>query len=371
MAYRSRRCGTTTPSACCRPAAIDARTQYRRYASRQLQELATILALKNLGASLDDIRRVIGRDEARRERARAAAETQAQCAESRSRRRSARWRGSTTRTRSCIAEREVPIVLKQRPAIRVASVRAQARSYAAIGAMENDFRRAIDPAFAGREQGVLWHRCAASGVIEGEPFTEIAARAPRTGAYELKELPSATVASAYCEPDDDDAIRVYGALDRWHPRCMAFGSADRSAKSTSGKSSKCNFRCARIRMRCRAGKWGVPLPGSPHPAPLSLQDLDLVDVRQVLSVGLEPDGVHRAVVERERHILCRPRGPGAGGIERDVLRDAIHQHASGAAGGRAQRITDADAHGCRRRARRHCSPARSRPWRRSSRSRCR
>ena len=44
-----------------RPAAIDARTQYRRYASRQLQELAKILELKNLGASLGDIRRVIGR----------------------------------------------------------------------------------------------------------------------------------------------------------------------------------------------------------------------------------------------------------------------------------------------------------------------
>ena len=32
----------------------------------------------------------------------------------------------------------------------------------------------------------------------------------------------------------------------------------------------------------------------------------------------------------------------AGGIERDVLRDAIHQHATRAAGGCAQRITDAD-----------------------------
>jgi effector-binding domain-containing protein len=113
------------------------------------------------------------------------------------------------------AEREVPIVLKQRCAIRVASVRARAGSYEAIGEMETLFRRAIDPALAGREQGVLWHRCAASGIIEGEPFMEISARTPRSGAYELKELPRTTVASAYCESDERDAIRVYAALDRW------------------------------------------------------------------------------------------------------------------------------------------------------------
>jgi hypothetical protein len=30
-----------------------------------------------------------------------------------------------------------------------------------------------------------------------------------------RELPSVTVASAYCEPDDRDAERVYDALSRW------------------------------------------------------------------------------------------------------------------------------------------------------------
>jgi len=196
------------------PAAIDARTQYRLYAARQLQDLARILALKDLGASLADIRRVVGEDESRRERRellqklRRNAEGELATAQ-----RTMAWLDNALEELN--DEREVPIVLKQRSAIRVASVRAQAPSYAAIGAMENEFRRAIDPALAGREQGVLWHRCAASGIIEGEPFVEIAARAPRAGAYELKELPSATVASAYCEPDDNDAIRVYGAIDRW------------------------------------------------------------------------------------------------------------------------------------------------------------
>lgn len=197
-----------------KPEAIDARTQYRRYASRQLQDVATILALKSLGASLVDIRRVMVTDSAgcvRREllqklrRSTQSTITSAQ--------RTLTWIDGALEVPA--TEREVPIVLKQRAATHVASVRARAGSYEAIGEMENDFRSAIDPALAGREQGVLWHRCAASGMIEGEPFMEISTRTPRSGAYELKELPRATVASAYCEIDERDAIRVYGALDRW------------------------------------------------------------------------------------------------------------------------------------------------------------
>ena len=196
------------------PATVDARTQYRLYISRQLKDIATIRALKALGASLNDIRRVGGRQESRRERGELLRKLRRNALGSiESAQRTLAWIDDALEAQH--AEREVPIVLKQRAAIRVASVRAQAKSYEAIGAMENDFRRAIDPAVAGREQGVLWHRCAASGLIEGEPFAEITARAPRAGAYELGELPSATVASAYCEPEDGDAILVYGALDRW------------------------------------------------------------------------------------------------------------------------------------------------------------
>jgi DNA-binding transcriptional MerR regulator len=196
------------------PAAVDARTQYRLYASRQLQEVATIRALKALGASLNDIRRVAGKQESGRARGELLRKLRRNALGSiESAQRTLAWIEDALE--ELHAERDVPIVLKPRAAMRVASVRAQAKSYAEIGAMENHFRQAIDPAFAGREQGVMWHRCAASGVIEGEPFAEVAARTPCAGAYELKELPSAMVASAYCEPDDGDAIRVYGALDRW------------------------------------------------------------------------------------------------------------------------------------------------------------
>jgi DNA-binding transcriptional MerR regulator len=39
-----------------RPASVDARTGYRQYCSQQLEELASILALKSLGLSLGDVR---------------------------------------------------------------------------------------------------------------------------------------------------------------------------------------------------------------------------------------------------------------------------------------------------------------------------
>jgi DNA-binding transcriptional MerR regulator len=197
------------------PAAVDPRTQYRLYVPRQLQELATILALKDLGASLSDIRLVIGKGESSRERRKLLEKLRknAECSIAAARQSLIFIDGALNDLSD--GEREVPVVLKQRSAVRVASVRAQAKSYAEIGLLERDLQRAVVPELTGHLQGVLWHRCAASGAIEGEPFVQIDQRAPRSGAYEMKDLPSATVATAYCEPDDRDAERVYEALSRW------------------------------------------------------------------------------------------------------------------------------------------------------------
>ena len=120
------------------PAAIDSRTQYRSYASRQLQEVARIRALKALGASLNDIRKVVGRQESRRERGELLRKLRRNAQDSiEAAQRTLAW----IDVEELHAVRDVPIVLKHRAAIRVASVRAQANSYTAIGAMENDFRR--------------------------------------------------------------------------------------------------------------------------------------------------------------------------------------------------------------------------------------
>jgi DNA-binding transcriptional MerR regulator len=198
-----------------KPAAVDPRNQYRFYVSRQLQDLAAIGALKDLGASLDDIRRVLGRTEsgqARRkllEQLRRRAERSMAAA-----RQSLIWIEGALEGLSD-GQREVAVVVKQRPAVRVASIRAQVKCYAEIDVLERALQRSIVSGLAGASHGVLWHRCAESGSIEGEPFVEVSTRAPRSGAYELKELPAAAVATAYCEPDEHDAERTYEALNRW------------------------------------------------------------------------------------------------------------------------------------------------------------
>jgi DNA-binding transcriptional MerR regulator len=198
-----------------KPAAVNPRTQYRFYIARQLQDLAAICALKDLGASLEDIRRVLGGTEtgqARRklmEKLRRRAERSMAAA-----RRSLTWIDAALEG-SIDDHRQVPVVVKQRPAIQVASIRAQVKSYSEIELLERDLQRSIVPGLAGGLHGVLWHRCTEHGSIEGEPFVEVGTRVPRSGAYELKELPAAALATAYCEPDQHDAERTYEALDRW------------------------------------------------------------------------------------------------------------------------------------------------------------
>jgi DNA-binding transcriptional MerR regulator len=198
-----------------RPAGVDPRTRYRLYVPGQLQDLAAILALKRLGASLHDIRRVVGSTASSRDRRKLLEKLKANAEHTMERaRRSLAWIDGAL-DEFTEGECEVPVVMKQRAAVRVASVRAQVKCYAEIGHMERDLQRAVLPELTGRLQGVLWHRCAESGSIEGEPFVEISPRAPRSGAYELKELPSTLVASAYCESEDRAAERTYEAICRW------------------------------------------------------------------------------------------------------------------------------------------------------------
>jgi DNA-binding transcriptional MerR regulator len=198
-----------------RPAAVDPRTRYRLYHPRQLQDLTAILALKDLGASLEDIRRVVGRSAVEQDRRRLLEKLRSGALRSmEAARQSLVWIDGALSGAST-ADCGIPIVMKQRSAVRVATIRAQVDCYAQIGQLERDLQRAIVPELAGSLQGVLWHRCAESGAIEGEPFVQVSHRAPRSGAYELKELPSARVATAYCESDDRAAERAYEAISRW------------------------------------------------------------------------------------------------------------------------------------------------------------
>lgn len=197
-----------------RPVSVDARTRYRYYEASQLKELAAIHSLQNLGASLREIQRVLRQTgESERHRLLSKLRTAARRTLSATQR-SLEWI-EVELGQSASHAMAAPVVLKQRGEIRIASVRARLKSYADITPMEQELSAAVHPALAGKQRGVLWHRCEASGAIEGEPFVELRAAAPRVAAYEMKQLPGARVASAYCEIEDEAAVRTYDAIDRW------------------------------------------------------------------------------------------------------------------------------------------------------------
>ena len=197
------------------PSEVDVRTRYRYYDAAQLQDVAAIRALKELGASLEDIRLVIRRsddDRARRKlltRLRASALRTLTAA-----RRSLDWIDLELEDAGH-GHDKAPVFLHQRGGVRIASIRARLNSYDDITPVEHALARAVHPRLTGDLRGVLWHRCEASGAIEGEPFVEVCGRASGIAGYTLSDLPSARVASAFCESDDDAAVRTYETIDRW------------------------------------------------------------------------------------------------------------------------------------------------------------
>jgi metallo-beta-lactamase class B len=64
-----------------------------------------------------------------------------------------------------VSKRPISVVVKNRPDTVIASVRAKVKNYADILRFEQEL--------IGDLRGVLWHRCADSGSLEGEPFVAL------------------------------------------------------------------------------------------------------------------------------------------------------------------------------------------------------
>lgn len=198
-----------------RPARIDPRTRYRLYLPRQLRQLAAIMELREAGVPLAEIRRITGRfgldDRGRQmlEGLRVTAERSV-----------ARAMQSLKWIDYLLDQGEadgypIPVMIKRRPPLEIVSVRSKARSYEAIGRLERELMEALPQSLAGDMRGTIWHRCAHSGCIEGEPFITLKRRVPSGFAYTVGQLPSATLACAYCETDDESAVKTYRALGTW------------------------------------------------------------------------------------------------------------------------------------------------------------
>jgi len=198
-----------------RPVSIDARTRYRHYAAAQLEEVASILSMKELGVPLGEIRSLVRKGGS-------AANRRELLGDLRKRIEYAIRRA--TQSLDCIdaAVREldrpqppVPVVVKRREAMPIASVRARVDRYADIERYERELLAALPAHAIGSTRGVLWHRCADSGVLEGEAFVALKRRVPARSGYDLKLLPGATLACAYAASDDQSSEEAYGALRRW------------------------------------------------------------------------------------------------------------------------------------------------------------
>jgi DNA-binding transcriptional MerR regulator len=197
------------------PASVDPRTGYRHYVPQQLEDLASILALKNLGISLAQVRELTRRSssaERRKGILRALKKTVEHSI--RTATHSLQWIDAALVE---LEERQQPVavVVKRRPAIPIASLRVTLKHYAEVSRFERELSDALPPENVSGLRGVLWHRCADSGSLEAEPFVGRKRWCAASVPCEMKHLPEATLACAYSGLDDESSERAYAAIRRW------------------------------------------------------------------------------------------------------------------------------------------------------------
>lgn len=197
------------------PAWVDPMTRYRRYLPEQLEQLASIVALKDLGVTLAEIRNLMGKAgsiDARRQTLRDVKEKLEQSIEAAAG--SLKWINAALGELQTSAEM-IPVVVKRRESVAIASIRSKVKSYGEVDELERELLQAVPTNAVGNLRGVLWHRCADSGCLEAEPFVALRQRLARQRIYELKQLPAATLACAYSRSDEQSAERAYVAIKKW------------------------------------------------------------------------------------------------------------------------------------------------------------
>ncbi|HWR14462.1 MAG TPA: MerR family transcriptional regulator [Terriglobales bacterium] len=194
------------------PAAVDARSGYRYYDTRQLVRLNLIVAFKDMGLALDEIRPLLSGS--------ACAQRSALEALRGEIRTSIQKAGQKLRLLEAALAGDyefgaVTVQTKRRPPVRIASVRATVDAYEHVADMEKELLANVPEDCVGKLRGVLWHRCADSGVLEGEPFIELTTRLSRRSVFDQRELPPATLACAYAGNTEEEAEHAYDAIRQW------------------------------------------------------------------------------------------------------------------------------------------------------------
>jgi DNA-binding transcriptional MerR regulator len=188
-----------------RPAGKDPLTRYRDYAPEQLSEIFSLLALRDLGLPLREIKSALARSSAQGRRSlleRARKELQrsldASC-------RSLHW--IEAELRRLEGPPPVAVVLRRRPALRIASIRAKLGASSDVAELERHLLALVPESSRGGTRGTLWHHCT-DGIdaVEAEHFVELARPVASHPGLSVRRLPAVVAACAY-SPDDEDASR--------------------------------------------------------------------------------------------------------------------------------------------------------------------
>jgi len=190
------------------------RSRYRGYAAEQLAELNRILALKDLGLSLDEIR-ALCRDAAsvsdlRTLLARKHADLGERIAADRRRlvRLAARL-AALDHDRAPWPE----IAIRATAPCWIASLRATLRRHDDCEQLHDELARSLPERRAPHQRGAIWHACA-SGDIDCEAFEVIAGPIAVAGRARVRLLPARQVA-ALVYRDDADYLPAYRAMRSW------------------------------------------------------------------------------------------------------------------------------------------------------------
>jgi DNA-binding transcriptional MerR regulator len=199
-----------------RPAQVDAVTGYRYYAVSQLPRLHRILALRDLGFSLDQIGSIlndgVSADQLRGMLLLRQAEQQAKVEEEQS-------RLARLCARLSLIEKEQSmgneVIIKEVPAQWIASVRETIPNYPAVGKLYGEVAAAIPGGRCGI--GVaLWHDPEfRDHDVDAEAGFYLKEAVDASGRVQVHELPPVTVASAMHHGAYNRLSQAYDALLRW------------------------------------------------------------------------------------------------------------------------------------------------------------
>jgi effector-binding domain-containing protein len=202
------------------PDHVDTFTGYRYYSAVQLPRLNRILALKELGFSLDQIRPIVDNKLTPEQIRGMLMLKQAEVARSISAE-NARLRRIESRLRQIELEDKMPeyeVVIKQVEPLTVAAVRGIMPSYKEVGPLYQELfetigRHGIAP--AGPSLGIYYDEDYKESDVDIEAAVPVANAALDNDRVVIKELPAITAASVVRRGPWDDFSPAYQALMQW------------------------------------------------------------------------------------------------------------------------------------------------------------